>query len=76
MEEYVRFWEQEEPLEAKNEYGRIAYFPTAKKLQLSRPDWVDDNDKVRPGKTVTFSVNRFKGDEQAKHILNKVIADL
>ena len=76
MEERHNFWEQETPLETKSEFGRIAYYPKAQKLQISRPDWIDENDVTRAGKTVTFSVHKFKGNETVKQILNMVIADL
>ena len=71
-----KFWENEDPVEIKSVYGRIAYYQKAKRLQISRPDWTDENGETRCGKTVTLMISRFKGNEQVKQILNMAISDL
>ena len=70
------YWNDETPIEVKTPDGRIAYYPIAKMLQVSFPDWTDSYGQHRFGKTVVFPVDRFKGNELVKGILNVVISDL
>ena len=76
MDEQKKFWELETPLEVNTAFGRLAYYRRAKRLQVSRSPWIDENGEVRVGKTVTVPIRGFAGCEEAIEILNTVISDL
>ncbi|AOQ23849.1 hypothetical protein MTAT_04820 [Moorella thermoacetica] len=51
-----RYWETEQPIEVASKKNKLRWFPQAGQLQVSRPDWTDENGQVKPGKTVTLDV--------------------
>lgn len=50
------YWHTKPTREIITESNKFRYFAEDGKLQVCRPDWVDDNGATRPGKTVTIDL--------------------
>ena len=72
-----KFWETETPVEVRAEKNTLRWYPKSGYLQVSRPDWEDDNGKVKPGKTVTLNVGALAEEpENVKSVARSVIKDI
>jgi len=41
----------------RTERNTLRFYPQARKLQVSLPDWFDSDGEIRPGKTVTIDID-------------------
>lgn len=69
--EKLKFYERETPETVCTWRNRIEYFPNAKNLCISRPDFVADDGNVVRGKTVTLDL--FCLTDEAKALLKKAL---
>ena len=52
-----QWWNEETPITVHSEKNVLRWYPQAGKLQVSRPDWIDEaTGEVKTGKTVTLDV--------------------
>lgn len=69
----VRYWEQEQPETAQTAKVRLAYFPVAGKLQVSRL-WRDpETGEVKLGKTATLDVADLQKHAEARELLRRFL---
>lgn len=71
-----RYWETEQPLEITSKKNKLRWFPQAGQLQVSRPDWTDENGQVKPGKTVTLDVKALSEGadrETAREVFEAIV---
>ena len=73
-----QFYDLEEPVEMRNSFVRLAYYPEARRFQLGRCDWIDTEGNPKHGKTVTLRLDKIQSDERKRimEILRLVIAEL
>lgn len=71
-----KFYETEIPVAVITEHGEFRYYREAMKIQVSLPKWKSLDDEIHHGKTVTLNIDRFKGNEELKSLLNLVLADI
>ena len=73
----IKYWENETPQEVKTDRNTLRYYQKAGKLAVSRPDWEEDNGKMKPGKTVTLDVSALKEESpEAKAVARSIFADV
>ena len=72
------WWTKEEPQVVRTRKNVLRWYPQAGKLQVSRPDWVDDDGETKTGKTTTIDVRALCDDEAAHSakVLLQEIADM
>jgi len=75
-EETMGFWESEKPIAASTERNVLEYFPEAKNLSISKPNWVDKDGNDRRGKTVFLDLSAVAKCPAALQLLERVLADL
>jgi len=77
----ARFWENETPKEARSEKNVLRWYPKAGQLQVSRPDYEDNNGQTRPGKSVTLNVSALREESDdvktaARSMFEEIISRL
>ncbi|NPV81469.1 MAG: hypothetical protein HPY52_14595 [Firmicutes bacterium] len=71
----AKYWESENPIEAKSEKNSLRWYPKAGKLQISRPEWTDKEGSTHPGKTVTLDVEAL-GESEDREKARKIFAEI
>lgn len=71
------FWETEQPLSVDTGANVLNYFPTSKKLAVSKPNWTDKKSgESKRGKTVILDLESAAQSKEAVALLSRVLADL
>lgn len=52
----MKYWDSEIPITITTKSNVLRWYPSAGKLQVSRPDWPDAEGAMQRGKTVVFDV--------------------
>ena len=68
------WWEQEQPQIVRTKKNVLRWYPKAKKLQVARPDWTDENGEIKTGKTVTIDVK--EQPQEVRTVFQEVIDSL
>jgi prophage antirepressor-like protein len=67
-----KYWKTETPVEVDTGKNVLCYFNSAGKLQISLPNWKDDNGQVLRGKTVTLDINALKDNPIVFGIIKQI----
>jgi hypothetical protein len=67
-----RYWDDEEPTVAVTSKNVLRYFPGADELQVSRPDWENEDGETKPGKTVTVDLAALRANEGALRFFREI----
>lgn len=76
VKQMPKFYELETPVAVITDKGEFKYYEKAKKFQVSLAKWKSLDDEIHQGKTVTLSLEHFKGNEELKILLNMVLAEI
>jgi hypothetical protein len=68
-----KYWESETPIEVNTGKNILRYFATAKKLQVSMPNWINADNEWKQGKTITIDVPALTEIPAALDILQQII---
>jgi len=68
----VRYWEDTQPLVVDTKRNILRYYEGACKLQVSMPNWTDDKEQERQGKTVTLDVTALRECPEAMEIIKQI----
>lgn len=73
----MNFWESEKSISADTGKNIIEYFPGAKSLSISKPNWTDKKTgEVKRGKTVLLDLDAVSKNTDAVTLLTRVLTDL
>lgn len=73
----MNFWESEKPISVDTGKNIIEYFPEAKSLSVSKPNWTDKKTgEVKRGKTVLLDLEAVSKNPDAVTLLTRVLTDL
>lgn len=70
------WWDSETPVVITSDKNALRWYPQAKKMQVSRPDWTNQEGEQKPGKTVTFDVGALGNNEEAKKVFASMLEAL
>lgn len=76
MSDKPKWYELETPQEVTSRRNRLQWYRQARRLQVSLPDWQNENGEIKRGKTVTLVVNDLKGVAGAVEIFQEILAIL
>ena len=73
----MNFWETEKPMSVDTGKNIIEYFPGAKSLSVSKPNWTDKKTgEVKRGKTVLLDLVAVANSPEAVKLLTRVLTEL
>jgi len=70
MKIYEKWFENEQPVTIETKSGVIRFYPQAKRLQISRPDYFNAEGERLIGKTVTISLQSFADSGKVDELAN------
>lgn len=74
--EAMNFWETEKPITADTGRNLLEYFPGARSLSVSKPNWVNKDGETKRGKTVTLDLNALSKSREGMELFTRVLLDL
>lgn len=63
-----KYWLGEDPEVLRTEKNVLRYYKKAGKLQVSLPDWQDNEGETKPGKTVTLDIESMQLSDDKEDI--------
>ena len=73
----MNFWESEKPISVDTGRNCLEYFPTAKSLSVSKPNWTDKKTgESKRGKTVLLDLEAVSKNPDAVALLTRILTDL
>ena len=71
----ANYWQSEIPQVATTRKNVIRYFQNAGKLQISNPNWTNDNGEEKPGKTITIDLTALRANPDALELVRRAIEE-
>lgn len=75
-EEAMNFWETEKPRVVNTGRNVLEYFPTAQRLSIAKPNWINAAGEEKRGKTVMLDLQAVKDCPEAANIFREIVGNL
>lgn len=75
-EETMNFWEAEKPRVVNTGRNVLEYFPTAQRLSIAKPNWINAAGEEKRGKTVMLDLQAVKDCPEAANIFREIVGNL
>lgn len=75
-EEAMNFWETEKPRVVNTGRNVLEYFPTAQRLSIAKPNWINAAGEEKRGKTVMLDLQAVKDCPEAANIFREIVENL
>jgi hypothetical protein len=72
----THFWEEEKPIKAVTDKNVLEYYPRAKRLSISKPDWENEQGETKRGKTVFLDLAAAAGNKDVLRVLRFALTAL
>lgn len=70
----MAYYDNEDPVILETDKNKLSWYPEAGKLNVARPDWVNDEGQTKPGKTVVLDLNNLADTPGGIEFLENIIA--
>ena len=71
----MKYWENEQPITASTKRNVFKLFKNADKLQVSNPNWTNDDGQEKQGKTVTIDLEALRAVPEALELMRQALTE-
>ena len=71
----MNFWETEKPRVVNTGRNVLEYFPTAQRLSIAKPNWINAAGEEKRGKTVMLDLQAVKDCPEAANIFREIVGN-